>query len=497
MRLLCTIKVLASLVLLCSNLTLASGQTDEPESLKPIIESIQQKINTGEAASISIGVAKAGKPFYVASFGWADKEQQKEASSTTIYPLGSLSKSITATGLMHLVQQGKVGLEDEANAYLPKPGLQSFVGDPSEVKVWHILNMAAGIPHGWITQEVALGYPTTANEKETYLEKIGLITLPPGKVSHYSNYSYGIAEMLIEKASGQLIDDFMEEALFDPLGMDQSLTQYDAKRATDIASLYDTNGEEIAPYHFIPFGGAGYYGSVEDLLKYGNFHLQLANSKFPKVLDGKHLDLMHNFDEGPMPFFGFGWLNTGHSLISNGNITGANSNITLIPSEDMVIVCLINSSSYSSLADQLTDQIMNALLPNLEKKMDMAYFMKHFQTPYQPKQGLIGEWEGAVELETGSTPVHMNFKANGEIDFQIAKQATVSLSNVTLLPSGKFEGMGRGRIGVPEFSMDSSVPIAIALQWEGDQLYGHLAPRFSTTEGGRCYGAFVAFSKKK
>lgn len=497
MRLLLTIKTLASLMLLCLNLTLAGCQAKAPDPLQPIIEGIQQKIKEGEAASISIGVARAGKPFFVASFGWADKEQQKKATSTTIYPLGSLSKSITATGLMHLVQEGKIGLEDEVNAYLPKPGLRSFVGDPAEVKVWHILNMAAGIPHGWVTQEIALGYPKTRDEKKAFLEKIGLVTLPPGKVSHYSNYSYGVAEMLIEEASGQAIDEFMSESLFAPLGMEQSMARYDAKRVTEMASLYDGNGEEIAPYHFIPFGGAGYYGSVEDLLKYGNFHLQLATSTFPKVLDGEYLDLMHNFNEGPMPFFGFGWLNTGHSLISNGNINGANSNITLIPSEDMVIVCLINSSSYSSLADQLSDQIMNALLPDLEKKMDMAYFMEHFQTPYQPKEGLIGEWEGEVALGTDSTPVYMNFKANGEIDFRVAQQEVVSLSNVTLLPSGKFEAMGRGMIDVPEFSMESSVPIAIALQWEGDQLYGHLAPRFSTAEGGRCYGAFVSFSKKK
>lgn len=497
MRLLFTIKALASLMLICSNFTLAGCQTKAPDSLQPILQDMQQRIKSGEAASISIGVAKAGKPFYLASFGWADKKQVKKATPATIYPLGSLSKSITATGLMHLVQKGNIGLEDAVNAHLPKPGLRSFVGDPTEVKVWHILNMAAGIPHGWITQDIALGYPTTVSEKEAYLEKIGLVTLPPGKVSHYSNYSYGVAEMLIEEASGQALDVFMQEALFDPLGMEQSMARYDAKRVSEMASLYDGNGEEIAPYHFIPFGGAGYYGSVEDLLKYGNFHLQQTNSKFLKVLDGEHLDLMHNFNEGPMPFFGFGWLNTGHSLISNGNINGANSNITLIPSEDMTIVCLINSSSYSSLADQLTDQIMNALLPDLEKKMDMAYFMKHFQTPYQPKEGLIGEWEGEVELGTDSTPVYMNFKANGEIDFRVAKQEVVSLSNVTLLPSGKFEAMGRGRIKVPEFSMESSVPIAIALQWEGDQLYGHLAPRFSTAEGGRCYGAFVSFRKNK
>lgn len=497
MRLLCTIKALPVLLLVCLSFSLVSCQPATPVSLEPIIEQIQQKIEEGEVASISIGVARAGKPVYVASFGWADKGQQKQATPATIYPLGSLSKSITATGLMHLIQEGKIALDDEVNNYLPGPGLRSFVGEPNEVKVWHVLNMAAGIPHGWATQEIALGYPKTKEEKQVFIDKIGLVTFPPGKVSHYSNYSYGLAALLIESASGQEIGQFMEESLFGPLEMRHSLVRYDANRATEMASLYNTNGEEIAPYHFIPFGGAGYYGSVEDLLKYGNFHLQQANSQFLQVLNREHLDLMHNFDEGPMPFLGFGWLNTGHSLISNGNIDGANSNITLIPSEDMVIVCLLNSSSYSSLADQLTDQIMNALLPDLEKKLDMAYFMEHFQTPYEPKEGLIGEWEGTIETATDSTPVWLHFKPDSEINFRIGDQETSSLSNVTLLPSGKLEAMTSGMIQVPEFTSGSPVSIAIALQWEGEKLYGHLAPRFSTLEGRRCYGAFVSFSRKK
>lgn len=467
------------------------------DPLEPIRDRMQEGVKKGEIASVSFGVAKAGQTLYLESFGWADKKGQKRANGKTIYPLGSLSKSITATGLMHLIQQGRIGLDDEANKFLPGQGLRSYVGDPAAVKVWHILNMAAGIPHGWATQSLALGYPKTEQEKISFLQKTGLVTFPPGEVSHYSNYSYGIAELLIEQASQQSLEEFMSDAIFDPLGMEQSLVRYEASRAAEMAQLYDPAGQIIAPYHFLPFGGAGYWGSVTDLLAYGNFHLQLPSAQFPKVLDKKHLDLMHNFNEGPMPYFGFGWLNTGHSLISNGNINGANSNITLIPDEQMVIVCLINSTSPSSLADQFADQIMNALLPNLEKELDMAYFMANYQTPYEPKPGLIGEWEGMAHIQDGTTPVHLTFAADGEIWCKIGTQASARLSDVTLLPSGKLEAVGEGILAVPEFTATDPVNIAIALQWEGDQLYGHMAPRFSTSKGNRCYGAFVSFQKKE
>ena len=396
---------------------------------------------------------------------------------------------------MHLIQEERITLQDEVNRFLPGKGLQSFVGDSKAVKVWHILNMAAGIPHGWATSQLKFGYPKTIEEKSDFLKKVGIVTFPPGKVSHYSNYSYGIAELLIEGASGRTLTDFMTNAIFQPLDMKQSLVRYDEGRAAELAVLYDQEGREIAPYHFLPVGGAGFFGSVTDLLKYGGFHLKLESSKAPNVLNDKYLDLMHNFNEGPMPYFGFGWLNTGHSLISNGSINGANSNITLVPSEELVIVCLMNSTSMSSLADQLSDQIMNALLPNLEKKLDMTFFMENFQTPYQPKDGLIGEWEGFVKTDQGSTPIALQFTTGGEIWLTIDRQSPTELSNKTLLPSGKFEAMGQGTLAVPEFSSTDPVSIAIALQWDGDQLYGHFAPRFSTTQGGRCYGVFARLTK--
>ena len=82
----------------------------------PMFETIRanilERVESGEIPSMAVAVSQRGEIIWEEAFGWADRESGIPATPETVYPLGSLSKSITATGIMILVERGVIGLDD-------------------------------------------------------------------------------------------------------------------------------------------------------------------------------------------------------------------------------------------------------------------------------------------------------------------------------------------------------------------------------------------------
>ncbi len=113
-----------SAVLLVLPLTCVAA---EPlESLAPQIEKI--RVDNG-TPSIAVAVARHGKIIWERGFGWADRENRVPATEHTAYSLASISKPVTATGLMTLVQAGRVNLDHPINDYLGDAKLRAWIGD--------------------------------------------------------------------------------------------------------------------------------------------------------------------------------------------------------------------------------------------------------------------------------------------------------------------------------------------------------------------------------
>jgi CubicO group peptidase (beta-lactamase class C family) len=110
-------------------------------------ELIIDQVSTGGAPSIAVAVADNGEIVWEEAFGWSDVENRVRATPNTMYRLGSISKTITATGLMLLVEEGKVNLDKPAVEYLPKVVKpRAFEGEVQGVTVRHLLNHRAGMP---------------------------------------------------------------------------------------------------------------------------------------------------------------------------------------------------------------------------------------------------------------------------------------------------------------------------------------------------------------
>ena len=104
-------------------------QVKVPDSLKEVRENIISHVQKGELVSMSVAVAQDGKIIWEESFGYADKERKIPATPNSIYALGSLSKSMVSTGMMKLIDEGKVKLDDPADKYLAQSRLKYYEGN--------------------------------------------------------------------------------------------------------------------------------------------------------------------------------------------------------------------------------------------------------------------------------------------------------------------------------------------------------------------------------
>ncbi|MDX1942599.1 MAG: hypothetical protein SFU99_18685, partial [Saprospiraceae bacterium] len=243
----------------------------------------------------------------------------------------------------------------------------------------------------------------------------------------------------------------------------------------------------LNPYQFYPNGGGGYFASAEDLIRYGLFHAKHLSPK-QKVLSPANIDRMHRFEKSASKIFQLGWHNVGHALVSNGSITGANSHLAIVPSEDLVVVCLTNSSN--QYADQLADKIINVMAPDLKPQMTYEKYMEEYETPYQATPKLAGKWSGTIYAHHINLPIQLDFKPDGQITVQIGKETAKVLENVTFNRYNKLEAYFNGKVPVPEYDGKEEVFHNLHLVLINNELVGHISVRFSRENNAFQYGVY-------
>src|ERR1044071_7164472 len=96
----------------------SAQQPAAPDRWQPVRDAAQRLMKDQGVAGLAVAVARDGKIIWEQAFGWANREKMIPATPNTMFSLASISKPITATGLMVLVRQGKIDLDRPANDYL-------------------------------------------------------------------------------------------------------------------------------------------------------------------------------------------------------------------------------------------------------------------------------------------------------------------------------------------------------------------------------------------
>ncbi len=322
---------------------------------------VRDEMEQQHIPGVALLVSRAGKIVQAEGFGLANVELQVPVKPETIFQSGSVGKQFTATAVMMLVEERKVGLDDPLTKYFPDAPARW-----NEVTVRELLSHTAGF--GDYPDKFDFRKDWTEDELLKMVEGIPL-AYPPGTKWDYSNLGFLTLGILIHRVTGEFYGDFLQQRIFQPLGMQTTRIISEADIIPNRAAGYRLvkgelkNQEWVAPMVNTTADGSLYF-SVLDLAKWD------AALYTEKLLKRSSLDQMwtpaklkdgHPNKEG----YGFGWFigeRHGHRVISHdGAWQGFKTTIARYVNDQLTVVVLANlaEAKPDEIAEHVADMYLS------------------------------------------------------------------------------------------------------------------------------------------
>jgi CubicO group peptidase (beta-lactamase class C family) len=397
--------------------------------------------------SLAVAVVRDGAIVWQEGFGWADREARRLADEHTLYSVASVSKPVTATGLMTLVKAGKLDLDRPANDYLGAGKLVARVGDARKATVRSVANHRSGLPLHY--QFFYEDEPWTRPSMDESLLRYGNLVTPPGKRFQYSNLGYGVLDHIIARLSGLSFAEFMRREVFLPLGMTHSGIGVGPGLQPYAAVRYGTDQAPIPFYVTDHPGGSEVYASAHDLARFCLFHLKAGLVDQKRILSGDLIDEMHRASiSSGRTGYGVGFMEErrdGVRVVSHsGGMGGVATNLQIFPEHGIGIVALANASD--ALPFEVCEKLAALMLPGWREAPLPA---PNRPPPFVTPKALLGTWRGTLATYSGDVPAKLVFRSDGEVHARFARQLT-ALVNHPRVENGVFLGAVGATIGTPD-----------------------------------------------
>jgi len=276
----------------------------------------------------SVLVAKDGKVVFSKSYGMADLEWSVPNSPTTRFNIASMTKQFTAASILLLEDRGKLKTDDLVKKYLP-----DAPASWEKITIYNLLTHTSGIP------DDAAKYEPGTPDKLVFRDRP--LSFQPGEQWAYTNLGYIVLGYLLERISGHTYEEFVQENIFKPLGMNDSGLMSFVTITPRRASGYwpGSNGIENAdrPDTRIGFSAGSLYSTTEDLLRWeeGLFGGRLLS---PESLRKMTTPFKSDYACGLHVNRIDGRLMIEH----DGNNIGFNSDMAYYPEERLAVIVLAN-----------------------------------------------------------------------------------------------------------------------------------------------------------
>lgn len=343
---------------------------DHSAVIQSFAEYVQTKMEIDRIPGLTIGFV-LDDTTWVAGFGYADLENQIPARADSAYRLASVSKTITAIAVLQLAEAGKISLDAEVQAYVPY-----FPKKKWPVTIRQLLGHLGGISH----------YQNSARESHIKTQKNTRAALAifqdfplvaePGTRYFYSSYGYNLLAAVVEGASGQSFADYIQEHIFQPLGMDQSQLDNPSAIIPKRVSGYMLVDGEIKNSEFVNissrFGGGGARSTIADMLKFAR---GIWENRLLKCETYQMMATSMVTREGFFTGYGMGWrINSlkGHFQISHsGSQPETRTHLLIFPTERFAIAMAANlERSY------LVPYVQRLMELILEQDLDSKAYIK-------------------------------------------------------------------------------------------------------------------------
>ncbi|MFS1702420.1 serine hydrolase domain-containing protein [Alteromonas sp. AMM-1] len=293
---------LGTLVILVAWVTVNFVATTEGWGLTPLAEpgdtigftrAISNEARTEAKGNLVLAVLNNGKVVHSDAMSTG-----KPVSDKSVFGVASLSKWVTAVGVMQLAQQGKLDLDVPVSTYLTRWQLPPSEFDNNKVTLRLLLSHTAGITDGLGHSGFAPGEPVQALESHLTQAmdadpgKSGKVQvgIEPGTTWMYSGGSYNLTQLIVEEVTGESFAQYMQKAVFEPLGMTHSSFILDRADPT-VAQYFGENGVEQVYPNYTSLAATGLYTTLSDLVRFANAQLPstVADPAMPRLLSDSSL----------------------------------------------------------------------------------------------------------------------------------------------------------------------------------------------------------------
>ena len=225
-----------------------------------------------------------------------------QVNRNTLFQVASLSKFISAMGVMKLVELGKLDLDVPVNSYLSRWKLPPSEFDNNKVTTRRLLSHTAGLTDGLGYSGFEVGTPiqsleaslTKAADADEGVSGIVKVGIDPGTKFSYSGGGYTLLQLLVEEISGQSFDSFMKENLFIPIGMKSSTYIWDESLNETLCDFYNSNGTSANHFIYTSKAATSLYTTLSDLELFFQFYTQVEKEQSPQenILSKETLKMM-------------------------------------------------------------------------------------------------------------------------------------------------------------------------------------------------------------
>ena len=330
----------------CTEQPVATGDPGPAAAIEAARSLLDSVMEAQAIPGLSVAVGKGSEVMWSEGFGFSDLTHDVTVTPLTKFRVGSVSKPITAAAIGVLVEEGALDLDAPVQTYVP-----SFSEKRYPVTTRLVAGHIGGIRHYQGAENLSsVRYPTVAAGLEIFQDD-PLIN-EPGTEYSYSSYGWNLISAVVEGASGEPFLEYMDNVVFEPLGMLSTIAGHTDLIIPHRTRFYAINAEGAvvnAPYvdNSYKWAGGGFLSTPEDLLIFANAHLA------PGFLEAETLELLfasQRLQNGEETGYGIGWGTStndrGERIVSHtGGSVGGRTVLTANRDTGVIVAIVANLSS--------------------------------------------------------------------------------------------------------------------------------------------------------
>jgi CubicO group peptidase (beta-lactamase class C family) len=270
---------------------------------------MQEMIAQKEVAGAVTVVANREKLLHVEATGLADLEAKRPITADSLFWIASMSKPVTATALLMLQDEGKLHASDPVAKYIPEfASLKTPSGKPANITITQILTHTSGL--GEAPREKTLEARTLADLVPAWVA--APMQYEPGEKWKYTQSGINAAGRIVEIVSGQRFDEFLQQRLFEPLGMKNTTFYLSEEQRARLAKGYAKNATsgdlepaaarvEYGVRERPPLGNGGLYSTPHDYTRFARMLLNGGSLDGRRYLSAEAMKFLSTPQTGDLP----------------------------------------------------------------------------------------------------------------------------------------------------------------------------------------------------